>query len=64
MSEPQKLEKVNLLKVYLSEHTDAQLETALRQVNWDADKALDLLMEKNFDSRNSANQKNLSEINQ
>lgn len=67
VSENEKLQRLEMLKVYFvdySDYSDEKLRSVLRETNWDTDKTMEILMEETYNRNKTENQKKLAATNQ
>ena len=64
VSENDKLERLEMLKVYFVDYSDEKLRSLLSKTNWDTDKSLEILMEETYNRNKNENQKKLAATNQ
>ena len=64
VSENDKLERREMLKVYFVDYSDEKLRSLLSKTNWDTDKSLEILMEETYNRNKNENQKKLAATNQ
>ena len=55
VSEHEKLQRLEICKVYFVDYSDEKLRSVLRETNWDTDKAMEILMEETYNRNKTEN---------